>query len=66
MMTMKIENFFSKMLTKEQWDNPDLMRFSNAEIPASDIELDEAIIDKIISAHRLPLPTDLPTAKTIV
>jgi hypothetical protein len=35
----KVEDFFSKTVTKEEWDNPDLMRFSNAEIPASDIKL---------------------------
>jgi len=35
----KVEDFFSKTVTKEEWDNPDLMCFSNAEIPASDIKL---------------------------
>jgi len=33
------ENFFHRLLTKEEWDDPDFMKFSNAEIPASDVEL---------------------------
>ena len=57
-MATRLDSFFNKMLTKEQWDDPSLIKFSNAEIPASDIVLDEAVIDKVISA--LHLPTDPP------
>jgi hypothetical protein len=57
----KEDGFFNRMLTKEEWDNPDLMRFSNAEIPASDIELGTRL-DEIIEQEKLPdtLPTHAP------
>jgi len=50
----KVEGFFEKMLTKEEWDNPEFLRFSNAEIPASDIELATDGIDEIINQYKLP------------
>jgi len=50
----KVEPFFEKMLTKEEWDKPDFLRFSNAEIPASDIELSIDGIDEIINQYKLP------------
>jgi hypothetical protein len=55
---MKEDGFFDKMLTKEEWDDPELMRFSNADIPASDIELGSRL-DEIIEQDKLPdtLPT---------
>jgi len=50
----KVERLFEKMLTKEQWENPEFLRFSNAEIPASDIELETDGIDEIINQYKLP------------
>jgi len=50
----KVEGFFEKMLTKEEWENPEFLRFSNAEIPASDIELSTDGIDEIINQYKLP------------
>jgi len=58
----KVEQFFQKMLTKEEWDKPDFLRFSNAEIPASDIELSTDVIDEIINKYKLP---DTMTESTI-
>ena len=49
----KVENFFNKMVTKEEWDNPDFMRFSNTEIPASDVKLGSHLME-IVNEYRLP------------
>ena len=29
--------FLNRVLTEEEWNNPDFMKFSNAEIPANDV-----------------------------
>jgi len=49
----KVENFFGKMVTKEEGENPDFMRFSNTEIPASDVKLGSHLTE-IITEGRLP------------
>jgi hypothetical protein len=55
----KSEGFFDRMLTKEEWDDPGLMRFSNVEIPACDIELGTRL-DEIIEQNRLPDTVSIP------
>jgi len=48
----KVERFFEKMLTKEEWENPDFLRFSNVEIPASDVELSDEADEHEPSANK--------------
>jgi len=55
----KPERFFDRMLTKEEWDDPGLMRFSNVEIPVSDIELGTRL-DEIIEQNKLPDTLPIP------
>ena len=52
---MRTDFFFSRMITREEWDNPDLLLFTNAEIPLEDVELG-TYLDEIIAEHRLPDP----------
>ena len=42
-----------KVLTKEQWNSPSSITFTNTEIPASDIELDDELIENIVSSYNL-------------
>jgi len=41
--------FFGRMITKEEWDDPDLLMFTNADIPVSSITLGTHLQDIINS-----------------
>jgi hypothetical protein len=52
-MEKSVERFFNKMLTKEEWDNPDFILFSNTEIPPGNIKLGTRL-NEIIQQYKLP------------
>ena len=53
MATANPNGISDKVLTADQWNNPSSIIFTNTEIPASDIELDEELIETIVSSYQL-------------
>lgn len=51
----QIENFFDRMVTKEEWESPDFMKFTNAEIPDGEVEfgtrIDAIVHDDLKKSH---------------
>lgn len=51
-MATKTSNVLDVKSSIKKWGSPSVMRFANTEIPASEIELDKKIIDRIIASHK--------------
>ena len=51
--TTKPEGFLHRLLTEEEWSNPDFIKFTNAEIPANDVVLGNRL-NEIVSKYIIP------------
>ncbi|MCL2703688.1 MAG: hypothetical protein FWE91_08795 [Defluviitaleaceae bacterium] len=46
--------FVNMMLTSGNWNNPSIMKFTNAGVPVEDVEFG-TMLNEIIDLHKLPM-----------